>query len=151
MAVSAIKVTLGQSLPGSDFNSVATAGLADPRAKAATSVVSATAADDAVAASQALEAAVSDARAAAAANATIAGDGTALGLVNAIQTAFDLLIAAQVTAKTATAAAKTDATAVSLTGDLIILIDTAVITSRNALQAALKRALLAITGHSILT
>ena len=127
MAVAAFKATLGIAVPSGGYSASAAHGKPDPRAAAAT-------ADTEVAAAQALEAAVSDARAAAAANGVIAGDGTALGLVNAIQTAFDLLIAQNVIAKAATLAAKNSVAS----GDMIVLVDSSVIATKNKFAAALE-------------
>jgi hypothetical protein len=65
--------------------------------------------------------AVDTAQALAEANGTIAGDGTALGLVQAIGTAF--------------AAVKT-----ALSANAVLSVDTSVVTSMNALDAVLKAA-----------
>lgn len=126
MAVTAIKATLGPSLGDGRFSAQAVSRNAGP-------YTAATTADTEVAASQALEAAVTSAVSDAEANGVISGDPTALGLVQAIQTAFDLLIAQNVVAKAATAAAKT-----AVTGDAVLAVDLAVVDTRNKLNAVLK-------------
>lgn len=87
---------------------------------------------------EALQAAVDDAQAAAEANATIAGDGTALGLVQDIGTAFAAYVAA-VTAGTSAAAAK----------NVVVDYDDSVITTRNALRRCLDAVMRQAEGHGL--
>lgn len=91
-----------------------------------------------IAAVAALQAAVDDAQAAAEANATIAGDGTALGLVQAIGTAFAAYVAAVGTASTA-ASAK----------NAVLDIDDSVITTRAAAKAVLNEMMRVIDGSGM--
>jgi len=113
MARKAFAATLGQSLGSGQFSSSAAANT--PIATA-------------IAAIEALQAAVDDAVVAALADPTISGDPTALGLVEDIETAFAAYVAAVTAADTA-AAAK----------NLVVDYDDTVITSRNALRAALRQ------------
>lgn len=87
---------------------------------------------------QSLIAAVTAAQVAAEANGTIAGDGTALGLVQAIGTAFVALTAALTTAK-ATSSAK----------NVILDVDTSVVTTRNGVKAAVAALMLAVEGSGL--
>lgn len=116
MAKATVKVTLGGSLGEGRYSTTAAGEV------------------DQVAAAVALEAAVTTAIAAAAANATIAGDSTALGLVNAITTAFTPLVAA--------------ITAIGANGDVIVIANKTTITSNNAFDAALLRAKRFMFGSS---
>lgn len=123
MARIAFKCTLGQSLGEGRFNS--SAGAAGPIADAITAV-------------QALQTAVDDAQAAAEANGTIAGDGTALGLVQAIGTAFAAYVAAVGTAATAASA-----------DNAILDIDDAVLTTKNAVRHALRTIMATVEGTEL--
>lgn len=112
MARKAFAATLGQSLGEGRFNT-------DAAGHPSIAV--------SIAAVAALQAAVDDAVVAALADVTISGDPTALGLVEDIETAF----AAYVAAVTATDTAST-------AKNLVVDFDDEVITSRNALKAALR-------------
>ena len=137
MARIAFGCTLGGSLGEGRFSS--SSGAVAP------ALTSTTTADTDVGNAQGLEAAVTSAVSAAAANGTIAGDGTALGLVQAIQTAFDLLIASLVTAKAATVAAKSAAAP----ANVVLDIDTAVVTTKNGVRAAVRELLRSVDGSGM--
>lgn len=123
MARAAFGATLGQSVGSGRFNTVS--GSVTPVSTAIVAV-------------QALEAAVTSAIAAAVANGTIAGDPTALGLVNAIGTAFTALDVALTTA------------AAAGTGKNVILdIDLAVCTTRSAVREVMESIMRSLDGSGL--
>lgn len=126
-----------------------------------------TADDEAALAVGALQTTLTDAVAAA----QLIGAGDASAEIDAIDTAVQALVAKTAEVKTATAAAKVDATAVeaataavaaeadvdaaltaataSAAGDLAVTLDTAVVTSRNALRRLIDRFLQAMDSSGI--
>jgi uncharacterized membrane protein len=123
MAVSAIKVTLGTSLGEGKFNS-ATSYPADP-------VVTAAAVPSTAAVAAAVAALVAD------------GATPTQAHVTTLNTAWGTLLTAITTYETAVQS--------SASGNLVILIDTAVITTSNAVKWAISQALQAAKNLGIVT
>lgn len=123
MARIAFSCTLGNALGPEQFNS--SSGAAAPISAKITAV-------------QALETAVTDAITAAEANGTIAGDGAALALVQAIGTAF-----------TALDLALTAAAAAAAANNVVLDIDTAVLTTRTKVRAAVRNMMVIVDGSGL--
>ncbi len=118
----ALSATLGQSLGDGRYN---TSG----GGYASSSIL--------IASAQSLQAAVDAAQAAAEANGTISGNGTALGLVQAIGTAFAAYVVAVTTAASKAAGA-----------NAIVDLDMAVLTTANARRAVMRELSRAVEGIS---
>lgn len=134
MARIAFGVTLGQSLGNGEFST--SGGGLPPNLTAAT-----TADDAAGTASGTLTTNVGDAVA------VLVADGATptQAHVNTLNTAWGLLATAIAAAKTATAAAKTGVAA----KNVILDIDTAVVTTRNGVRAALRELTRAVDGSGL--
>lgn len=144
MAVSAIKVTLGVDLGEGKFNSKISYP-ADPVAALATAKTNSTAIVTAAAAY------VTAAATFAAALAVLVADAASptQAHVTTANTAYTALAAAYTTLAAAITASDTTTQAASLAGDLVMLVDTAAITTSNGVNAAVRKALRAAENIGI--
>lgn len=146
MAVQAIKATLGQALPNGNFNSSA-GNVNDPVAALATVVDTDIVAYDAAAVDYGTDKTTFET-----ALGVLVADGASPteAHVTAVDAAYDDLAADYVALAAAYATLKADVALVSLSGDAVLLIDTAVVTTVNGLKAIIRSLLQIVAGSGTL-